>query len=372
MVIAEGNKDVFKTYTKEDLESFYGFDELDKTIQKQDAPMLTGTSGMFNAIHGKTAFSQLNEQAMTWSVLPKQKWTKSGWRLRTVRGFTLGTGGVADGATIGDAIKSTIVEVSTIPKTSDTVFAEGMTFSLLNGDDKYAFESETALKAGDHVKDINVQLLKDVDTLASNNFESLDRVCSNNSEATDVTIGLDAGDADIYGLDRDGVTTYDAYVDHNSTTLRDVTIDMIRTMMRTIYSDSGKKISVIITGSDQYTNIINLFESNNRFGYMDNFTTNVNGIATETGQDVGLRVASFDGVPIIEDNDVHQDTSGGSRIYGVNTDTTFLGILTPTKFTMVDEEAIGRAHQNKAFYTTRGELICTQFNANSKIRDLNA
>lgn len=372
MTVAEGNKDVFKNYTKEDLESFYGFNELDKTIQKDDAPMLATTSGMFNAIHGKTAFSQLNEQAMTWSILPKQQWTKSGWRLRTVRGFTLGTGGVADGAAIGDAIKSTIVEVSTIPKTSDTVFAEGMTFSLLNGDDKYFFESEVALKSLDHIKDINKQLLQDVDTLAVLNFESLDRVISSNSEATDATISLDAGDADIYGLDRDSVTTYDAYVDHNSAVLRDVTVDIVRTAMRTVYSDSGKKITVIITGSDQYTNLVNLFESNNRFGFIENFTANVNGIATETGQDVGLRVASFDGVPIIEDNDVFQETSGGSRIYGVNTDSTFLGILTPTKFTLVDEEAIGRAHQNKAFYTTRGEIICTQFNTNFKIRDLNA
>ena len=366
------NKEVFKSYTHADLDSFYGAEALDKAIQKADDPMLTGTSGMFNAIHGRTAFSQLNEQAQTWNVLPKVAWTKSGWRIRTARGVTLGSGGVADGSAIGDAVKSTIVEVSTTPKISDTIFAEGTVFSLLNGDDKYAFEAEMELKGLDHIKDINTQLLKDVDTLAGSNFESIDRICSNNSEATDATISLDAGDADIYGLDRDSVTTYDAYVDHNSASLRNVTIDMIRTGIRTIYQNSGKKPNVIITGSDQYTNIVNLFESNNRFGFMKDFSVSINGVSTEVGQGVGLTVATFDNIPMIEDNDVHTETSGGSRIYLLNTDTIFLGIARPTKLTMVDEESIGRAHQNKNFYTTIGELICTQFSANGKIRDLNA
>ena len=118
------NKNVFKSYTLADLDQFYG-EDLNKVVQKADAPMLTSTTGMFNAIHGRMAFSQLNEQAVTFGALPKMAWTKSGWRVRTVRGVTLGSGGVADGSTIGDAVKSTIVEVFTTPKISETVFAQG-------------------------------------------------------------------------------------------------------------------------------------------------------------------------------------------------------------------------------------------------------
>jgi hypothetical protein len=364
------NRNVFKSYTHADLDAYYGND-LNKAVQKADAPMLTGTAGMFNAIHGRKAFSQLNELAMTYGVLPKVSWNTSGWRVRTVRGVTLGSGGVADGATIGDAVKSTIIEVFTTPKMSETVFAQGTVFKLLNGDDKYAFEAEAELKSDDHLKDINKQLLTDWNTPAAANFESIDRVCSSNSEANDATIGGTPANANMYNsvYDRASATTFDAYVDHNSGTDRAVSIDIIRDAIRQVYSNSGKKITVLITGSDQYTNIVNLFESNNRYGYMSNVSGNINGIKTETGQDVGLRVAMFDGIPIIEDNDVKTDT--GSRIYGINTDTTFLAMARPTKLTTVDEEGILRAHQDKAMFTTIGELICVQPSANFKIRDLN-
>lgn len=340
-------------------------------VAKADAPMAYGSdTGMFNALYGRMAFSQFNNQAITWAVLPKKGWTKSGWRIRTARGITLGGFGVADAGTVPDTVKSTIVEVTASLKQVPTTFEMGNISYNLGGDDVYPFDEEMKNHGADHMRLLNSQLHRDVDTLAGTGFESLDRVASSNAEATDVTIGLDANDADIYGLDRDATTDYDAYVDHNSGTDRNITIDILRTALETIEENSGIRPNVIITGFDQRQNILNLMESQVR--YLDTVTVGVNGINSANGYKMGARIATFDDVPIIADAQVVKDT--GSRVYALNTEHVFLGIRRPTSVIMStsEEDMLTRGTlTRKGMYLTMGELICTNFSTVGKIRDLN-
>lgn len=338
-------------------------------VQKADAPIISSTSGMDGPIYGEMAFTQFNNRANLWNALPKREYKRTGWRIRTARGVTIGSGGVAEGGAIPDTVKSTVVKVNATPKQAVLHFEISTVADLLEGDDRYTFEEERKAAAEDHIVDIDKQMLVDVDTLASNNFESIDRVCSNNSEASDGTISLDTGDADIYGLDRDSVTTYDAYVDHNSGTDRDLTTAMIRTAIATIDENSGKRPNVIITGYDQYENILGLYESQARYMTDSRVSVGVNGVQTNTGQDVGITVHSVYGIPLLVDQNVPKDT--GSRVYFLNTETVFVGVSLPTQYSESDKYLELGSLKKEGMYLTIGELICTQFSANGKIRDLN-
>lgn len=352
------------------MDDFYGKEVVD--VAKADAPIAYGSdTGMFNALYGRMAFSQFNQDALLWQLLAKKGWTKSGWRIRTARGVTLGGFGATDAGSIPDTVKSTVVEVVASLKQVPTTFEIGNISYNLTGDDVYPFEEEMKNHGSDHMRLLNSQLLRDVDTLASTGFESIDRVASNNSEATDATIALDAGDADIYGLDRDSVTTYDAYVDHNSGTDRDISIDTLRTMTETIEANSGIRPNVILTGYDQRQNVLNLMESQVR--YSESITVGINGVNSADGYKMGARIATFDGIPIFADSQVAKDT--GSRIYAFNTENTFLGIRRPTSVTLstTEQDMLTRGTlTRKAMYLTMGELVCTNFKTIGKIRDLNA
>lgn len=374
------NRNKFKEFTKDYLDKFYGVDKLESgEFAKADSNILTTTAGYFNAIYGRSAFSQLNDQAVTLSMLPKKRWSNSGWRLRTARGFTFGNRGVAEGGAVGDAVSATIVEVFTSPKTMDLSIAPSRVFELLTGDDKYEIVSEMEYLMSDHLKDQNKALLRENSTLAGNNFESIDRVCSSAGEVAAFT-ALSANDIDMYNLDRDSAGVFDAYVDFSDdgtggSTLRNLTIDMMRSALTNIYDTSGKKSNFILTGTDQYQNIVNLFQSETRYGNLPEtrVSTGIDGIYNTSGQEVGLTVYSFDQVPIITDADVYKDTGGGSRIYFLNTDSLFVSYLENPRVTVVDQlQQTMESYNRKINVHTIAELICSQFNANGKIRDLNS
>jgi len=345
--------------------SFYGDGVAAYALQKADAPMLTTTSGMFNAIHGAKAFFSGNNEANAWNILPKEPHVKSGFRLRTARGFTLATGGVADGGAVADTVKSTVVEVTAKPKLSQLTFEIGTMTDLLDGDDRYTFEEERVAKGEDHIMDIDAQLLTDVDTPASANFESIDRVCSSQAETA---ITSAATDPDIYGLDRSASTAYDAYVDHNSGTDRALTTAMIRTAITTIKQNSGKVPNVILTGYDTYEKIIALYESQARYMTESRVSVGVNGVQSMPGGDVGLSVSAIMGIPVLLDSNVVTDTI--SRVYFLNTNFLKLSIAQPTQLTVSDNVLDRGVFTKKGLYLTIGELWCTQFSAQGKIRDL--
>ena len=70
--------------TIDELEAlYYGYNR--NLIRKADAPVVTSTSGVFNAIFGAYAWAQLNLEANAFGILPKHVWDKSGWRVITAR-----------------------------------------------------------------------------------------------------------------------------------------------------------------------------------------------------------------------------------------------------------------------------------------------
>jgi len=107
----------------------------------------------------------------------------------------------------------------------------------------------------------------------------------------------------------------------------------------------------------------------------------LNGVETEDGTPVGMRVASVYGIPLFVSQDITKDTI--SRIYLLDTTESetgvprlFIALLYPTLFAESgmsaanpDPFAIG-TFGTKGVYYTAGELICTFFAAQGSIRDL--
>lgn len=354
-------------------------------VNKSDAPSVRGTGGTFNAVYGASAFSQLNMEGNAFAILPKIPWEKSGWRVITALGGAAGDGGIAETAAIPDSTLPTWAEIDTAPKQVAHVFeASAIKDGLYATDDDVSGDLNflRGHYAAVHARRINEQLLKDGDTLAGNNFESIDRVTASAAYAT--AVSWDSGDEDIYGIDRSDASWSDAVVSHNSGTDRVLTDALVRDTLATL-ENNGARTNVILTGTDTKYRLAGLYENRVRYSgvFEDGVPVSVglNGVSTDEGQHFGAKVAMLYGIPVFISQAVEKDTL--SRIYLLDTteaeDGTprlFIALLYPTLYfesgfnaRNPDPFAIGK-FTTKGVYYTAGELICTRFNVQGSIRDL--
>jgi hypothetical protein len=376
----------FKINTIEEMENLYYGSAGASMIAKADAPVLSSTTGVYNAVYGAQVWSQLNQTANTYGVLPKFSWDRDGWRVITARSASSG-GGVAENATLPDTTKPTFVEVSTKAKMMATTFdvseLHQYTSAQSDNDAFGSMEQMRVLEGNTHAELMNVNLSLDNNTLAGNNIESIDRVVGSYSEIAGV--GQTAGDLDIYSLDRDAAATWsDSYVNHNSGTDRNLTDALITTTLQNVHENGGDT-QVIVTGVDVTKSTLpGLYDEQVRYNALETgvkVSINVNGISTEEGIGAGAHVSTLYGVPVIGDKDIEKDTI--SRMYFLDTsDPEGYGrprigvkIMKPTQYfesgidVSGDPFAVNRLG-NEGLYRTMGELICHFFGAQGKIRDL--
>lgn len=388
-----------------DMEQVTYGNQVSGLITKTDAPVLTTTTGHYNAIYGRMVWAALNREANAFALLPKIPWRMSGWRVMTTRPAHTNYG-VGEGGAIPDTVKPTVAEVSTKPKHMATSFEasdliEGL--SEKRADDIWgALEELRPQMAIDHREAINEALLRDVSAEAAagatgggtpgnraagsdvtffTQVESLDRVISSDDEE-DTFGGSYDNWFDIYGKDRDTATTgFDAYVSHGSGTDRTLTDTLIRTVKYTVEQNGGN-LTALLTGKDTYSRLQGLYDSYVRYSPLG-FTPvqfDVNGVKTAEGIPTGINIPSLYGLPLITSKNSPSDTI--SRIFFLDTsDTEGFGIprlgfqlLRPTRYY---EAGMNTGHpfevdklSTKAMFVTTGEVICRNFAAQGKLRDL--
>lgn len=367
---------------KQMLEFYYG----PNTVNK-DAPVLSSTTGVFNAVYGAYAFYQLNGEANAFGVLPKYPWPHSGFRAITADAGSSADGGVAENAAIPATVKPTFVEVDVTPKQVAHAFDVSFIQSGLvkkTADDAIGdMDFLRGYFAVKHAKAINQQLLVDADTLAGDNFESIDRITI--SSAASVALGYTAGDEDIYDIDRSGASWADATVSHNSGTDRTFS-DALLTSLLSSLETAGARTNLLLTGNDTKWRIFSVYGDQVRYaGVVEKnqmVQIGINGVETEEGLGVGMRVATVYGIPLFSSQSVPQDTI--SRIYAL--DTTMneetgiprlgIALLYPTMYfesgldtAFPDPFAVNRFGTEGVYYTA-GELVCTFFKAQGSLRDL--
>jgi hypothetical protein len=348
-------------------------------IQKSDAPVISTTTGVYNAVYGKKVWINLNLEANVWGVLPKKPWDRSGWRCITARASATVTGGVAENGTLPETIKPTWAELSTKPKTMAHNFDASEVMQFLGFIDDSLGDTMAHIReymSKEHVEHLNKALITQNGTLAGNNLESIDRIIGSYGEITNCTDSADqaytAGDLDIYTQDRDAdVPWNDGYVSHASGTDRTLTLALIDTAFQNIWTNGGNP-KVILTGYDTLMRIQQLLQSQQRFMEVKRVAPSINGITGVEGHEAGFMVATYNGVPIIPIKDCVKDTI--SRIYFIDSDYMWIRVAKPTQYfesgiESGDPFGINRLGQ-EGMFRTMAEPICSFFKAQGKIRDL--
>ncbi len=86
-------------------------------LLKADSPLMSTTSGTYQAIFGRKVWSQLNQEFNAFSIMPKKPWEKSGWRVVTGKPDASKGGGVPENATLPETSKPTFLHVNDKPRT---------------------------------------------------------------------------------------------------------------------------------------------------------------------------------------------------------------------------------------------------------------
>ena len=345
-----------------------------KLIRKTEVSETAGSGTHWEPLYGKKVWSWLNLEANVFAILPKEPWVKSGWRIITTAAHSSG-GGIDESTTGGSvpaAAQITFAQVKTKPKTVAHTFDLGELAEFLGGVDDAVellptYREEVGLE---HASCINKMLIGDADTVAGNNFESLDRVIAAKAEITGGRYG--ANDLDIYGLDRDSPTTYDAYVSDNDNTDRDLSLTIIDTVLQNVW-DNGGKPKVILTKTNTMMRWQQLLEAERRFMDTARVVPTFGGVrGPAPGVEAGFLVATYFGIPIIPSVDVpNAATIGG--IYFIDTDFVKFAVAKPTTYaeTGKGEGFLYRAlFATEGMYETMGELRAYRFNCHGKVVDL--
>ena len=365
-----------------DMERYYygagnsmGYSYSGSELLKSDSPMLSTTAGTYQAIYGRKVWSQLNQEFNAFSILPKRPWDRSGWRVITGKpnGGAL-HGGVAENATLPDTVKPTFQHVAAKPKTIAHTFDMSETAIFLADKDDGLGDIRSVMKeemGKHHAEMVNKMLLTDASTVAGNNFESLDRITVGNNQMVSGT-HYDAGDEDIYSIDRSANTW--AFAEDNadgSSANRNLSLDQLDTLFQNIWERGGNP-KVILTGYDTLMRLQQLLQSQQRFMEEKRVTPTYNGVKGVPGIEAGFIVATYNGVPIIPSKDVPKD--GISRMYFLDTDYVYFSTAIPTQYyesgiETGDPFAINRLGQ-EGLYRTMGEVWTTFFGAHGSVRDL--
>ena len=247
--------------TVTDLERYYygagnamGYSYSGSELLKADAPMLSTTAGTYQAIYGRKVWSQLNQEFNAFSILPKKPWDRSGWRIITGRAsFTTG-GGVAENATLPDTTKPTFLHVAAKPKTVAHTFDMSEVAIFLADKDDGMGDIRQVLKeemGKHHAEHVNRMLLQDMDTVAGNDFESLDRITSDAGSSMGGTYGA-ATDHDLYSITRDASSAFhsaEVSVSGTKGTNRTLSLDHLDAIFQQIWTRGGNP-KVLMTGYD--------------------------------------------------------------------------------------------------------------------------
>ena len=365
-----------------------GYSYSGSELLKADAPMLSTTAGTYQAIYGRKVWSQLNQEFNAFSILPKRPWERSGWRVITERpSFTVG-GGVAENATLPDTTKPTFQHIAAKPKTVVHTFDMSETAMFLADKDDGLGDIRSVLKeemGKHHAEHINKMLTTDCDTVAGNDFESLDRITGNDGGASGGLTSMETGsaaadhcgasDLDIYSIDRSANSWSNAEVNcganQDAANRRTLSLDHLDSLFQQIWVRGGNP-KVILTGYDTLMRLQQLLQSQQRFMEEKRVTPTYNGVKGVPGVEAGFIVATYNGVPIIPSKDVVKD--GISRMYFLDTDYTYFSTAIPTQYfesgiETGDPFAINRLGQ-EGMYRSMGEIWTTFFGGHGSIRDL--
>lgn len=341
-------------------------------IRKENAPVITSTTGIRNIIYGATLNSQVVTEANAFSILPKKPW-KSGYRAITAAGLTTG-GDVTETGAVPDTLKPTFAAVDVTPHRIQRSTNISETEMLLEGkDDTVKWSDIINYTASEFKNTLNRNILANADGAATDGtiITPLDRIIGSYDEVAGTELTTNEGD--VYGIDRDvGAVWTDAQVSHGGVagteTDRTLTLGLIDDVIAACepYWDSDKN-KVILTGYDTAARIAQLERPKEVYPTDAYVEFTVEGIKVK-GKEAGIPVATYNGIPIIRSNNVVKDII--SRIYILDLDHISLDTLKPISYIETTDPFVQNTFGKEGVFSWIGEIWCDRFAAQGKVRGL--
>ena len=357
-------------------------------IKKDD--LTTGDTAYFNTMYGASVFNQLNTSSDVFKLFRKEGWTQSGWRVLTARSAAASNIGVAEGAAFGTSDVPDLAEVYATIKEIVSPWTVSTRASILAEADDGVKGLATFLRAQAaeaHAYWIDSYLCADYAAVAvagsDVNFTPLTRIASNYAQVA-ARSGTIAAEVDVYNLGArgDGATWSDAYVSHNSSTNRALTLDILDTTIKNAVENGANYDNLIfLMGHTQLQELKQLLTAGTsnatwRMTMDAQAPKGTNGVTSEPGMNLDGRVGYYDSIPIYATqhlSTVMTDSSGGTGMGPallLDMDNLHMKIAAPTTFLAQEDLANVQALKRNYAFMTAGELICTKFATQGLITDL--
>jgi hypothetical protein len=366
----------------------------------------TGASGdaqtteLYNIVYGQKVWSMINREMNALSMLPKKPWKSSGWRMlksRAIGGaddtFSVSDaddlGGVAENAALSSItnVRPEYTTLNVTPKTIAHTFEISEIAQLMAGlDDGIGdlianYREEVGIT---HAEVMNAMVLQDLTTTAGKGLDHsgfsgaddlltpLYKIIATHAETN--AMSNYANKNDLYGQTRasSGTEYLESYVDSNSGTDRNLTVNLLNTALRNLMARGGDP-KVILTGYDTIQTLGELLQAQERFMGRTEVVPSHSGIKGVSGREVGFRVATYHDIPIIPVKDMPNGGAGLSDMLILDTDHLFLCTLKPTEYFEggINADVFGHGKLgHRGLYRTVAETVCTYFRGQGKIIDL--
>lgn len=361
------------------LEKVYGpyfGDKAFQNLSKADDPIISSTSGYANTKYGARAFINVLYSPITFGVLAKDIYSgenPDGMRLL----FAVGTDstGIQENAVLPFTSKPSVLMTVVGFKEELTTF-EVTTKALIKAryNDYVELEQIFELEGQFHTSGMNSHLNTDGNTAAGYNLESIDRMTASVAYAT--AKSWTATITNFNGVVVGTYTWYDPLTDY-ATSDRTWSNGYFYSMSSNIKSNAGLPTKAI-TKPDTYGQILSSAQTQVRFTPSGElrYTMTEEGAKVSNGVDVGIGVASIDGVPIFTDPICVADSIG--RVYVLDDGAQYgspqvsINIAQPTMLQTANNAVYLNAVKEKSMYKTALELRCRSRFRQGSIRNLKA
>ena len=165
---------------------------------------------------------------------------------------------------------------------------------------------------------------------------------------------------------------------YGDTQSRPLTLTLLNNLIRDLRLN-GANPKVMLTGYDTIQHISDLLQSQERFMDATEIVPTHNGVKGVKGTEVGFRVASYYGIPLIPCKDMPATTATAttnslSDILVLDTDHLWLSMMKPTQYfedgiTSGNPFGVGTLG-NQGMYRTMGEVCCSFFRGQGKLTNI--
>jgi hypothetical protein len=378
--------------TRDKFIKVYGNEFGSLVFGKADAPLEISTTGNAYQMIGAKLWVQLNTEMNLPGLIRTEKWGTNGngyngWRVVTAWPTTKGYA-MAEKEQLPDDGIFGFAQLFDRPRTFDNKFSNTeLAYMEAQTGQAVVWSQYVRLQGLSHKMFLAEQMAQEIGDNAAKEMTPLDQIVSDYDEFTNCAAinakGALASKFYQEKVDRSSAAGwYDAYVDHNSETLRVFTMNLMDDLIQGVRENCGILSTanyLFITGLDTQKRLKQLARPH-RVWSSGKFTTNLkSGIREVAGQAFGTELNTYDNIPIAVSQhlqDALQPSGGLTPVFLVHLPDISFWVRLPTVYyergmTQGDDIFLDQ-HKVVGLYHTMGNMHAYKFFTHGKLRDIKA